>query len=124
MRLKKLRSAAIGGMALVAALALASSAAAQGQWQQDRQQRQQDWQWDGNYQRLSRLNAGTFITVRTNQTISTRNADGRVFTGTVVEDVWDDYGRLAVPAIPRGSRVELMVRTAPDGDLILDLDSV
>jgi hypothetical protein len=27
-------------------------------------------------------------------------------------------------AIPRGSAVELAVRVAPDGDLILDLDSV
>ena len=40
------------------------------------------------------------------------------------QDVWDDYRRLAIPAIPRGSPVELLVRTARDGNLILDLDSV
>jgi len=38
--------------------------------------------------------------------------------------VWDDYGRLSVPAIPRGSRVDLVVRSASDGDLLLDLDSI
>lgn len=107
----------MGGVALVAAFTLASPVAAQ-RWD-DR-----DWEWSGNYSRLSRLSAGTFITVRTNERISSRDADGRVYTGTVVEDVWDDLRRLSVPAIPRGSRVEMVVRTARDGDLILDLDSV
>src|SRR5262249_42076261 len=51
-------------------------------------------------------------------------AEGRIFRGVVAEDVWDDYGRLAVPAIPRGSPVELIVRIAPDGDLVLDVESV
>jgi hypothetical protein len=87
-------------------------------------QRGEDWEWSGNYQRLNRLNAGTYVTVRTTQNIVSNRTDGRIFSGVVAEDVWDDYGRLAVPAIPRGSRVELLVRTAPDGDLILDLESV
>jgi len=38
--------------------------------------------------------------------------------------VWDDYGRLSVPAIPKGSRVDLVVRSESDNDLMLDLDSV
>src|SRR5215831_3459048 len=83
-----------------------------------------DWDWDGNYQRLARINPGTFITVRTTQAIQSDRTDGRVFNGVVADDVWDDYGRLAVPAIPRGSRVTMMVRTARDGDLVLDLDSI
>ena len=48
----------------------------------------------------------------------------RVFAGIVETDVWDDSSRLAIPAIPRGSPAELLVRSARDGDLILDLDSV
>ena len=80
-----------------------------------------DWDWDGNYRRLPHLNAGTFVTVRTTHAIDSRRADGRVYSAVVAEDVWDDYRRLSVPAIPRGSRVDLVVRTARDGDLMLDL---
>jgi hypothetical protein len=76
------------------------------------------------YTRLAQLDAGTFITVRTRQSIDTDKGDGRVFIGTVDQDVWDDYRRLAVPAIKAGSPVEMLVRSARDGDLILDLDSV
>jgi hypothetical protein len=74
--------------------------------------------------RLQQIEPGTFITVRTDQYISSDRADGRVFPARVAEDVWDDYSRLAVPAIPEGSPAELAVRSARDGDLILDLDSV
>jgi len=114
-RLKGARAVIIGGAAMIAAASLAPVALAQ---------RGEDWEWSGNYQRLNRLNAGTYVTVRTTQNIVSNRTDGRIFSGVVAEDVWDDYGRLAVPAIPRGSRVELLVRTAPDGDLILDLESV
>jgi len=119
-RLNSVRAIALGGAALIAALTLAPAVSAQrgDNW------RGEDWEWTGNYRRLSRLNAGTFVTVRTTQGISSNRSDGRIFPGVVAEDVWDDYGRLAVPAIPRGSRVELVTRTAPDGDLILDLESV
>lgn len=74
--------------------------------------------------RLQQIEPGTFIPVRTEQYIAADRADGRVFPARVAEDVWDDYSRLAVPAIPAGSPAELIVRTARDGDLILDLDSV
>jgi len=77
-----------------------------------------------DYTRLTRIDPDTFITVRTTESIVSDRTDGRVFTGVVAEDVWDDSNRLAVPAIPEGSRAELLVRTARDGDLILDLDSV
>ena len=43
-----------------------------------------------------------------------------VYTGTVDQDVRGSNGRLA---IPRGSQVELIIRVAPDKDLILDLES-
>src|SRR5215467_4642025 len=74
--------------------------------------------------RLQQIDPGTFIGVRTEQDIASDRADGRVFPARVAEDVWDDYSRLAVPAIPAGSPAELVVRTARDGDLVLDLDSV
>ena len=74
--------------------------------------------------RLQQIDPGTFISVRTEQTIASDRADERVFPARVAEDVWDDYSRLAVPAIPEGSPAELVVRAARDGDLILDLDSV
>jgi hypothetical protein len=88
----------------------------------------QNWRdpqfWNTNTDRLSRIEPGTFVQVRTSQGIDSDRTDGRVFSGVVAEDVWDDYSRLAVPAIPRGARVELIVRAARDGDLILDLESV
>ena len=88
----------------------------------------QNWRdpqfWNTRGNRLSRIEPGTFVQVRTSQRIDSNRADGRVFYGVVDQDVWDDYSRLAVPAIPRGSRVELIVRSARDGDLILDLESV
>ncbi len=77
-----------------------------------------------NFTTLQRIDPDTFIPVRTNQYISSDRADGRVFPGTIAEDVWDDQSRLAVPAIPAGSPVELIVRNARDGDLVLDLDAV
>lgn len=106
---------AIGGAAMFAAASLAPATAAQ---------RGEDWDWPGNDQRLNRITAGTYLTIRTTQSIVGDRADGRIFSGVVADDVWDEYRRLAVPAIPRGSRVELIVRTASDGDLILDLESV
>jgi hypothetical protein len=59
--------------------------------------------------------------VRTNEPIHVTRRDDRVYYGTINDDVLDANHRLA---IPRGSQVELIVRTAPDNDLILDLDSV
>ena len=114
-RLNGVRATAFGVAAMMAMSALAPVASAQ---------RRYDWDWPGNVRRLDRLNAGTYLTVRTTQAINSDRRDGRVFRGVVAEDVWDDYRRLAVPAIPRGSRVEMVVRTARDGDLILDLQAI
>src|SRR5205807_8465996 len=75
----------------------------------------------GNWQAPSQLTSGTTIAVRTSQPIDVNRADGQVFTGVVDQDVFDTTGRLA---IPRGSTAELVVRTAPNNELALDLDSV
>jgi len=65
---------------------------------------------------------GTSVTVRTNDTIDTRNpSDGRIFTGVVDRDVLDNSGRVA---IPRGSNAELIVRNIGDHESTLDLESI
>ena len=71
--------------------------------------------------RITRLEPGTLIAVRTNEGIDAEKGDNRVYTGIVDQDVRGDNGRLA---IPRGSRVELICRVEPDNDLIIDLESV
>jgi hypothetical protein len=72
-------------------------------------------------QGVRRLDPGTTISVRTNDTIDVDRQDNRVYTGIVDQDVRGSEGRIL---IPRGSHVELLVRLARDHDLILDLESV
>jgi len=72
-------------------------------------------------ERVTRIEPGTEVVIRTNQYIDSDRRDNRVYTGTVDRDIRGENGRLA---IPRGSQVELIVRTARDNDLILDLESV
>jgi hypothetical protein len=69
----------------------------------------------------SRIEPGAAISVRTDRYISSDRSDGRVYTGSVDQDVIGENGRIA---IPRGSPVEMIVRVAPDKDLALDLESV
>jgi hypothetical protein len=76
---------------------------------------------DGDSDRVTRLEPGVVVPVRTNDSIDVERTDNRVFTGTVDEDIRGTNGRLA---IPRGSRVELIVRVARDNDLVLDLESI
>src|SRR5258708_3564608 len=70
---------------------------------------------------VSTIPAGTSITVRTNEAIYARQSDGRVFTGTVEQDVPDVNGYVA---IPRGAQVELIARNVSSSELALDLESV
>jgi len=70
---------------------------------------------------VSRVEAGTTIPVRTNESIDTRSHDGRIYYGLIFDDVRGSDGQVA---IPRGSDVELTVRRARDNDLILDIESV
>jgi hypothetical protein len=85
------------------------------------QDRDRDRFRDEDRDRLTRIEPGTTIAVRTNQFINSDHRDNRVYYGTVTQDVRGGNGRLA---IPRGSQVEMIVRTARDNDLILDLESV
>ena len=76
---------------------------------------------DRDREMYTRLEPGTVIPVRPNQAIDVERKDNRIYYGTVDQDVRGENGRLA---IPRGSGAELIVRVAPDNDLILDLESV
>jgi len=76
---------------------------------------------DRDRDRLTRVEPGTIIPVRTNETIDVERNDYQVYRGIVDQDVRGNDGRLS---IPRGSNVELIVRVARDNDLILDLESV
>ena len=87
---------------------------------QDRD-RMRDPDWDAGANRYTRLAPGTMISVRPSEAIDVERKDNRVYTAIVDQDVRGTNGKLA---IPRGSTVELMVRVAPDNDLILDLESV
>jgi hypothetical protein len=103
----------IGGIAVILSLGLFPSAPAQ--------DRDRDRFGDRDYDSLTRLEAGTVIPVRLQDSIDVDRRDNRVYTGIVDQDVRGENGRLA---IPRGSTAELIVRVAPDNDLILDLESV
>ena len=85
------------------------------------QDHDRDRDWDRDRNQFTRLEPGTVIAVRTEDPIDVERTDNRVFSGTVDQDVRGGNGRLA---IPRGSRVELIVRVARDNDLMLDLESV
>jgi len=71
--------------------------------------------------RATTIAAGASVAVRTSQAIDVKKSDGSVFRGVVDQDVTDDQGRVS---IPRGSMTELIVRSAPNRDLVLDLESV
>ena len=75
----------------------------------------------GRWNDVARLDPGTTITVRTNEPIDSSRTDYRVYTATVDRGIRADNGDLA---IPRGATAELIVRSARDNDLILDLESV
>lgn len=81
----------------------------------------QDRDYDRDHDRVTRIERGTNIAVRTDEAIFADHAGDRIYHGFVDQDVRGENGRLA---IPRGSRVELKVRTAPDNDLVLDLDGI
>ncbi len=88
---------------------------------QDRDRLDRDRDWDRDRGIYTRLAPDTVIPVRTTQPIDVERQDNRVYYGTVDQDVRGDNGRIA---LPRGAQAELIVRVAPDNDLILDLESV
>jgi hypothetical protein len=76
----------------------------------------------GNLVQAQTIASGTRVDVRTDETIDVRDqVDGRVFTGSVANDVMDQSGRVV---IPRGSRAELEVRRIGSNEMSVDLDSV
>src|SRR5665213_1301954 len=81
----------------------------------------QDKERDRGGDRVTRIEPGTNIQVRTNDAIDAERFDNRVYYGVVDQDVRGDNGRVA---IPRGSKVELIVRVMRDNDLVLDLESI
>lgn len=106
------------GVTFLAALCMLPAASAQ---QNPDRDRDSDRDRDRGGDRFTRIEAGTVLAVRTNQSIESDRRDYQVYTGIVDEDVRGDNGRVA---IPRGSTVELIVRTAQDKDLVIDLESV
>lgn len=67
------------------------------------------------------ISAGTNISIRTNEVINSQASDGRVFSGSLAENVMGTDGRVA---LPRGAYAELIVRRLEDRSLVIDLDSV
>jgi hypothetical protein len=65
--------------------------------------------------------AGTTIAVRTNEVIDVDRSDGRIFSGSVDQDVKDAQGAVA---LPRGTYVEMIARQISDNEYALDLESV
>jgi hypothetical protein len=100
-------------MSVCTALCFASAVAAQ--------DRNGDHGSDRDRDRMTRIEPGMLLAVRTNETIDVDRRDYQVYSGIVDQDVRGDNGRLA---IPRGSTVELIVRVAQDNDLVIDVESV
>jgi hypothetical protein len=116
---KLYRDGSVAGGLLAMALCLSSVATAQDR-DRDRD-RDRDQNRNRNEDRMTRLEPGTVIPVRTNDAIDADRRDNRVYTGIVDQDVRGNNDRVA---IPRGSNVELIVRVERDNDLIIDLESV
>jgi hypothetical protein len=67
------------------------------------------------------IDAGTTVTVRTNEAITASDSNAQVFTGTVDKDVMNRNGTVA---IPKGSDVELVVKDTENNQLALDLGAI
>ena len=74
------------------------------------------------YAQVERLPAGTSLEIRTDEGIDLRDAsDGRIYSGSVARDVFDQNGNLA---ISRGAHAELIVRNLGRDDRAVDLESI
>ncbi|MCL4524337.1 MAG: hypothetical protein M1453_00450 [Acidobacteria bacterium] len=66
--------------------------------------------------------SGTELSIRTNEAIDSRTArEGQRFSAVVEKDVLDNTGALAAP---KGSDVELVIRSTEGSELVLDIDSI
>ena len=109
-----------GAAALVGSLCAPLAVAQDRDYDRDRSY-DQDRGRDYDHDRMTRIEPGTVISVRTENAINSQEAGERDYWGTVDQDIRGENGRLA---IPRGSRVEMRVRTSPDNDLVLRLEGV
>ncbi len=76
----------------------------------------------GNRDYVETIPAGTQIRVRADQTIDVHDqSDGRIFSGTIAEDVLGQDGR---PLIARGDRAELIVQNLSPNEMAIDLESI
>jgi hypothetical protein len=103
----------LGSIAILLALSVLPALSAQ--------DHDSDRDHDRDRDRVTRIEPGTMIAVRTNNTIDSDRRDYQVYRGIVDQEVRGTDGRLA---IPRGSDVELIVRVRTDNDLVIDLESV
>lgn len=100
-----------GAILTVVCLAMASGA-----WSQSSRDRV------GSSRYADSIPAGVRIPVRIDQSIDVRvPSDGRIFTGTVTEDVMSPTSSLM---IPRGARAELIVQNLEGDEGTVDLDSL
>jgi hypothetical protein len=68
------------------------------------------------------ISSGTQLSIRTNEAIDSKTArEGQRFSAVMEQDVLDNTGALAVP---KGSDVELVIRSTEGSDLVLDIDSM
>jgi hypothetical protein len=66
--------------------------------------------------------AGARVAIQTNETIDSRKDNpGQKFAAQMADDITDNRGRVV---IPRGADVTLMIRSARDSNLVLDIDSI
>jgi hypothetical protein len=104
-----------GGLFMVLALCISPMASPQGRDRNPDRDRNRD------SETFTILERGTVIPVRTMEAIDVERSDNRIYTGIVDRDVRGEDGRLA---IPRDSKVELIVRASADNNLVIDLESV
>jgi hypothetical protein len=84
--------------------------------------RDRNYDRDQGYNYPGRIPAGTQIKVRTNDDINVRDrADGRIYTGTVADNVLGENGTLL---IPKGANAELIAENVGNGEMSVDLESV
>ena len=68
------------------------------------------------------ISSGTQLSIRTNEVIDSKTArEGQRFSAVMEADAFDNTGALAVP---KGSDVELVIRSTEGSELVLDIDSI
>jgi hypothetical protein len=80
------------------------------------------WPGSAGSRGYTTIPSGTQLAIRTNEVIDSNTATaGQKFSAVMEADVRDGSGAVA---IPKGSDVELVIRSTAGSDLVLDIDSV